>query len=69
MSKTNHCFVDALEVEKVTTAKKSNLILNIDGLIAVAFVDLLRGSGAFTEEDANEYIKVKKNCCCCCVCC
>jgi len=48
----------ALEVEKITTAKKSNLILNIDGLIAVAFVDLLRGSGAFSEEDANEYIKL-----------
>ena len=32
----------ALEVEKITTAKKSNLILNVDGVIAVAFVDLLR---------------------------
>jgi ATP citrate (pro-S)-lyase len=33
----------ALEVEKITTAKRSNLILNVDGAIATAFVDLLRG--------------------------
>ena len=39
----------ALEVEKVTTAKKPNLILNVDGAIAICFVDLLRSCGAFTE--------------------
>jgi ATP citrate (pro-S)-lyase len=32
----------ALEVEKVTTAKKANLILNVDGVIGTSFVDLLR---------------------------
>lgn len=32
----------ALKVEAITTAKKPNLILNVDGVIAVAFVDLLR---------------------------
>ena len=32
----------ALEVEKITTSKKPNLILNVDGCIAVSFVDLLR---------------------------
>jgi ATP citrate (pro-S)-lyase len=32
----------ALKVEEVTTAKKPNLILNVDGVIAVAFVDVLR---------------------------
>ena len=48
----------ALEVEKVTTAKKDNLILNVDGVVGVAFVDLLRGSGAFGREEAEEYIKV-----------
>jgi ATP-citrate lyase alpha-subunit len=31
----------ALEVEKVTTAKKPNLILNVDGTIAVTLVDVL----------------------------
>jgi len=46
----------ALEVEKITTSKKPNLILNVDGIIAVAFVDLLRHSGSFTREEAQEYI-------------
>lgn len=32
----------AEKVELITTAKKPNLILNVDGVIAVAFVDLLR---------------------------
>uniref|UniRef100_A0A671T382 ATP-citrate synthase n=1 Tax=Sinocyclocheilus anshuiensis TaxID=1608454 RepID=A0A671T382_9TELE len=35
----------ALEVEKITTSKKPNLILNVDGFIGVAFVDLLRNCG------------------------
>eukprot|EP00043_Microstomoeca_roanoka_P013138 m.128737 g.128737 ORF g.128737 m.128737 type:complete len:1073 (+) comp15678_c0_seq1:229-3447(+) len=48
----------ALEVEKITTAKKSNLILNVDGVIATAFVDLLRESGAFTREEANDYVQM-----------
>jgi ATP citrate (pro-S)-lyase len=39
----------ALEVERVTTAKRNNLILNVDGAIAVAFVDLLRQCGQFTR--------------------
>jgi len=47
----------ALEVEKITTSKKPNLILNVDGIIAVAFVDFLRNSGCFTREEALEYIE------------
>ena len=39
----------ALETEKITTSKKPNLILNVDGCIAVCFVDLLRHSGFFTK--------------------
>lgn len=46
----------ALQVELITTSKKPNLILNVDGLIGVAVVDLLRSSGAFTREEAQEYI-------------
>jgi len=42
----------ALETEQVTTSKKPNLILNVDGCIAVCFVDLLRDSGCFTETEA-----------------
>ncbi len=101
----------ALEVEKITTSKRENLILNVDGcvrrraargrrrglplpcvaraarrlaprteharaavihltrhspparppsprsLIAVAFVDLIRGCGAFTREEADETLE------------
>jgi ATP citrate (pro-S)-lyase len=46
----------ALEVEKLTTSKKPNLILNVDGLIGTSFVDLLRGCGAFTREEADSLI-------------
>lgn len=46
----------ALAVEQVTTKKRSNLILNVDGCIAVCFVDLLRNCGAFTREEADEQI-------------
>lgn len=48
----------ALAVEKVTTAKKDTLILNVDGCLAVCFVDLLRDSGAFTPEEANEQLNI-----------
>ncbi|KAJ3358757.1 citrate synthase [Kappamyces sp. JEL0680] len=48
----------AMEVEKITTAKKDNLILNVDGAVGVAFVDLLRGCGAFSREEAEEYIQI-----------
>ncbi|KIJ28621.1 hypothetical protein M422DRAFT_270021 [Sphaerobolus stellatus SS14] len=55
----SHTLLDyALAVEKVTTSKKDTLILNVDGCIAVCFVDLLRDSGAFTREEADEYIKI-----------
>ncbi|KXN82778.1 ATP-citrate synthase, partial [Leucoagaricus sp. SymC.cos] len=55
----SHSLLDyALAVEKVTTTKKDTLILNVDGCIAVCFVDLLRDSGAFTPEEADEYIKI-----------
>ncbi|KAF5096141.1 hypothetical protein D0Z03_001677 [Geotrichum reessii] len=47
----------ALAVEEVTTSKKDNLILNVDGCIAVSFVDLMRSSGAFTPEEVEEYLK------------
>mmetsp|Transcript_14766 Transcript_14766/g.46370 ORF Transcript_14766/g.46370 Transcript_14766/m.46370 type:complete len:1094 (-) Transcript_14766:597-3878(-) len=46
----------ALAVEQVTTSKRSNLILNVDGCIAVSFVDLLRHCGAFTIEEADELV-------------
>ena len=38
--------------------QKPNLILNVDGFIGVAFVDLLRQCGCFTEEEAKEYVEI-----------
>jgi ATP citrate (pro-S)-lyase len=47
----------ALAVEQVTTKKKANLILNVDGCIAVCFVDMIRSCGAFSDEEAVELIE------------
>ena len=47
----------ALDVEKITTSKKPNLILNVDGCIAVSFVDLLRNSGCFTKDEADQFVE------------
>merc|ERR1712137_194275 len=46
----------ALGVEEVTTSKKANLILNVDGCIAVCFVDMLRSSGAFSYTEIDELV-------------
>ena len=48
----------ALAVETVTTSKKDNLILNVDGCIAVCFVDLMRNCGAFSNEEAEDYLSM-----------
>merc|ERR1712048_1310707 len=44
----------ALGVEQITTKKRANLILNVDGCIAVCFVDMLRSCGAFSREEADD---------------
>ncbi|KAK8086539.1 ATP-citrate synthase subunit 1 [Apiospora phragmitis] len=55
----SHKLLDyALAVETVTTSKKDNLILNVDGCIAVCFVDLMRNCGAFTLEEAEDYMNM-----------
>merc|ERR1719326_596682 len=46
----------ALAVEQVTTKKRANLILNVDGCIACCFVDMLRASGAFTYGEIDELV-------------
>ena len=48
----------ALAVEDVTSAKKDTLILNVDGCIAVCFVDLMRNCGAFSPEEAEDYMSM-----------
>lgn len=46
----------ALEVEKITTSKRDNLILNVDGCIGICFADLLRTE--LGKELAEEYIRM-----------
>lgn len=41
----------AQEVEKVTTAKKGNLILNVDGAIAAVMLDMLSEKEGISDED------------------
>ncbi|XP_071158755.1 ATP-citrate synthase-like isoform X1 [Mytilus edulis] len=48
----------ASEVEKITTSKKPNLILNVDGFIGVAFVDLLNNCGCFTREESKDFVDI-----------
>jgi succinyl-CoA synthetase alpha subunit len=45
----------ALEVEKLTTAKRNNLILNVDGCIGITFLDLLENLD-FTEDEIEDVI-------------
>ncbi|TGJ87266.1 hypothetical protein E0Z10_g1434 [Xylaria hypoxylon] len=55
----SHKLLDyALAVESVTTSKKDNLILNVDGCVAVCFVDLMRSCGAFSLEESEDYMKM-----------
>ncbi|WP_457557464.1 citrate/2-methylcitrate synthase [Candidatus Harpocratesius sp.] len=51
-----HPYLDyALEVEKLTTSKRNNLILNVDGCIGICFLDLLENLG-FTEEEKQDIL-------------
>ncbi len=45
----------ALEVEKLTTSKRNNLILNVDGCIGITFLDLLENLN-FTQEEIEDVI-------------
>jgi succinyl-CoA synthetase alpha subunit len=45
----------ALEVEKLTTAKRNNLILNVDGCIGVLCCDMLRGVG-YSRKEVREFV-------------
>ena len=45
----------ALTVEQLTTSKKENLILNVDGTIGILMVDMWRALG-YSEDEINEFI-------------
>jgi succinyl-CoA synthetase alpha subunit/citrate synthase len=46
----------ALQVEAITTSKRNNLILNVDGCIGIAFADMLRSE--MPKEEADMYIQL-----------
>jgi len=48
----------ALEVEQITTAKRNNLILNVDGCVGIVFVDILRSTGIYAEDEIDEIINM-----------
>ena len=45
----------ALTVEQLTTSKKDNLILNVDGTIGILMVDMWRALG-YREDEINEFV-------------
>ncbi len=47
----------ALSVQDITTAKKGNLILNVDGCIGILFMDLMGSCDVFDERDIDDVIK------------
>jgi ATP citrate (pro-S)-lyase len=56
----SHPFSDlALAVEAVTTAKKSNLILNVDGAIAAVLLDLLHGPQGYDMGQLEGLVNVE----------
>ncbi len=46
----------ALTVEQLTTSKKDNLILNVDGTIGILMVDMWRALG-YTEQEIDDFIE------------
>jgi citrate synthase len=49
----------ALEVEKVTTAKKGNLILNVDGAIACVLLDILSEKEEMNDEELGRLTEIE----------
>lgn len=47
-----------LAVEQITLQKAANLVLNVDGCIACAFLDLFDSCAAFTPEEAKEIVDI-----------
>jgi citrate synthase len=49
----------ALDVEKVTTAKKGNLILNVDGAIACVLLDILSEKEGMNDEELKRLTEIE----------
>ena len=48
----------ALSVEKITLQKAENLILNVDGCIAVTFLDAITSSKSFSPKEINDMLDI-----------
>ena len=46
----------AMEVEQLTTKKKGNLILNVDGAIGTSFIDMLVATGCFEDKEIQRFV-------------
>jgi citrate synthase len=49
----------AREVEKITIAKKGNLILNVDGAIAAVLLDLLSEKEGYSDEELRRLTEIE----------
>jgi len=49
----------ALSVADITTAKKDNLILNVDGAIAAIMLDILESELDYTEQQLNTLVEIE----------
>ena len=56
--KSNDLLNYALEVEQITSSKKGNLILNVDGCIGICFVDMLASTGSFAKEEIANIVEM-----------
>lgn len=52
-------FTFARGVEKVTTSKKGNLILNVDGAIAAILLDILESEMDYSHEELKELVEIE----------
>jgi citrate synthase len=56
----NHKYLDfALSIESITSLKKSNLILNVDGAIAALMLDILETCENYSKEKIKELIDIE----------
>ena len=49
----------AKQIEKITTSKKSNLILNVDGAIAAVLLDVLSEKEGYSDKDLQELVSTE----------
>lgn len=47
----------ALKVERITTAKRGNLILNVDGCVGILCCDMLRSIG-YSPQEVSEFVSI-----------